>query len=197
MVSVQQEQHLGVFQEDTPSFDPQSPASAFCERSACLFTILGQVTPDPKKLCQNNGVLLESQHTMKNTKIKMERASTSEASQRPTVKAVISSSPLTGARRAATSGSTVLQRDRCAASCLSPQIDHHVDVAGGPAAQFQNFVSPVGSYGHLIDSQSAPAGPVQIVPVTFAVVISFQANSWHLLPNLSSKPCPVNVGLAV
>jgi hypothetical protein len=38
-----------MFQEDTMSFDQQSPASAFCERTACLFTILGQVTAEPKK----------------------------------------------------------------------------------------------------------------------------------------------------
>jgi hypothetical protein len=33
------------------SFDQQTPTSAFSERSACLFTILGQVTEDPKKNC--------------------------------------------------------------------------------------------------------------------------------------------------
>jgi hypothetical protein len=38
-----------VFRDDTLSFDQQRPASAFCERTACLFTVLGQVTADAKK----------------------------------------------------------------------------------------------------------------------------------------------------
>jgi hypothetical protein len=44
-----------VFQEDMLSFDQQSPGSAFCESTACLFTVLRQVTADPRQCVRKMG----------------------------------------------------------------------------------------------------------------------------------------------
>jgi hypothetical protein len=58
-----------VFQEDRLSFDQQSPASAFCERTACLFTVLGQLTADPKNRKMRGGKANKNEKKMKMARV--------------------------------------------------------------------------------------------------------------------------------